>query len=227
MNAAARAARPTAQLAGEAAAQDPRPSEASKARRPDRRAARTIDKIMAAAQEAMLDYGTSKLSVSDVCEKAGVSRGTLYRYFSSMDDVLQAVALRLRNDTDEELRQALEQHTDPTSRFAAFLEFTASNRETSRAARFLHVEPDFVLRYFDNNFSHFMKRVDGALGSVYDAWEEALGHSLDRDAINEMMVRFALSETLIPASSDKAPLPIRLRALVDMVLRAHLTPKKP
>lgn len=226
MTAAPRAARPKAALAGEAPAQDPQTgADAPKARRPDRRAARTIDKIIGAAQEAMLDYGTSKLSVSEVCEKAGVSRGTLYRYFSSMEDVLQAVALRLRNDTDEELRHALEPHTDPSARFSAFLDYTASNRETSRAAHFLHVEPEFVLRYYEDNFGHFVGRVDEALAPVYDAWEAALGHKLDRESINEMMVRFALSETLIPVPAGKAPLTTRLRAVVDMVLSAR--PAKP
>lgn len=214
MKAAARAIRSAA--ARQRGSEPPPPA---KARRPDRRAARTVEKIIGAAQEAMLDYGISKLSVREVCEKAGISRGTLYRYFSSMEDVLQAVALRLRTETDEELRHALEKYVDPTERFTAFLAYTASNRETTRAAHFLHVEPEFVLRYFEGNFAHFIDRVNAALDPVYESWERALGQPLDREAISEMMVRFALSETLIPTRPDQTPLPTRLRVMVDLVLR--------
>ncbi|MDB5423985.1 MAG: transcriptional regulator, TetR family [Phenylobacterium sp.] len=191
---------------------------ASKPRRPDRRALKTVENIISAAQVVMFNCGTSNVSARQVCEEAQVSRGTLYRYFSSMEELLQAVALRLRVETDEELHLALEGLDDPGERFDAFIAYTASNRETTRAAHFLHVEPAFVLKYFENNFAHFIARVNTALASVFDAWEREVGSALDRDAIAEMMVRYALSETLVRTPEGMPPLPVRMRALVEMVL---------
>jgi AcrR family transcriptional regulator len=179
---------------------------------------KTIENIISAAQVVMFNHGTSNVSARQVCEHAGVSRGTLYRYFSSMEELLQAVALRLRTETDEELDHALEGLNDPSERFDAFLAYTTANRETVRAAHFLHVEPAFVLKYFENNFAHFIARVNTALGPVFDAWETDVGAPLDRDAICEMMVRYALSETLVPTPEGNTPLPVRLRALVEMAL---------
>jgi AcrR family transcriptional regulator len=190
----------------------------NRARRPDSRTAKTIDKIVSAAVTVMLTEGTPRVSARQVCEEAGVSRGTLYRYFSSMDDILQAVASHLRRQTDEELRAAVEGVDDPTERFAAFLAYTSVNRETDQGAHFLHVEPAFVLRYFQSNFDHFIARVNDALGPVYDAWEKELGGPLDRTAVSEVMVRYALSATLVHPRAGETPLPTRLMAMADLVL---------
>src|ERR1700761_6340335 len=70
-------------------------------RRLDRRSTRTVDQILAATIALMLRGGLEKLSISAVCDEAGVSRGTLYRYFSSKADLLDGVTLRLRDRTDE------------------------------------------------------------------------------------------------------------------------------
>ncbi|MNS94537.1 hypothetical protein D3C86_1625940 [compost metagenome] len=107
----------------------------------------------------------------------------------------------------------------PAERFAAFLKYSVSNNETHRGAQFLHVEPAFVLQYFESNFDHFIARVLTALESVFDAWERDIGVVVDRSAIAEMMVRLALSETIVSARDGK-PLALRLQATIDAVLRA-------
>jgi len=198
---------------------DASPSSAVRARRPDPRAARTIDNIINAAQSVMMNQGTPRITAQDVCDAAGVSRGTLYRYFPSMDAVLEAVVLRLRTETDRELNRALEGCETPTERFAAFLKYSVSNNETRRGSQFLQVEPAFVLRYFESNFDHFIARVLTALDPVFDAWEADIGMTLDRSALAEMMVRLALSETVVLPTEGKH-LALRLQATIDSVLRA-------
>jgi len=192
---------------------------AVRTRRPDPRAARTIESIINAAQNVMMNHGTPRITAQEVCDAAGVSRGTLYRYFPSMDAVLEAVVLRLRTETDAELNHALEGCETPTERFAAFLRYSVSNNETRRGSQFLHVEPAFVLRYFESNFDHFIARVLTALDSVFDAWEADIGMPLDRSAVAEMMVRLALSETVVQPAAGK-PLALRLQATIDGVLGA-------
>lgn len=190
-----------------------------RARRPDPRAARTIENIVNAAQAVMMRHGTPRITAQEVCREAGVSRGTLYRYFPSIEAVLEAVVLRLRTETDEELKHAMEGYVTPTERFAAFLKYSVSNNETKRGSQFLNVEPAFVLRYFDSNFDHFIARVLTALESVFDAWEADIGAQVDRAAIAEMMVRLALSETVVPPRAG-TPLALRLQGAVDAILKA-------
>lgn len=220
MTVSARKARPEAMAerpASRAAPQEPRP------RRPDPRAAKTIENIVNAAQNVMMNHGTPRITAQEVCDAAGVSRGTLYRYFPSMEAVLEAVVLRLRTETDDELNHAMEGCETPTDRFAAFLKYSVSNNETRRGSQFLHVEPVFVIQYFQSNFDHFIKRVLIALESVFDAWEADIGTTVDRTAIAEMMVRLALSETVVPPS-DGEPLALRLQSTVDVILKTLKRP---
>jgi len=192
---------------------------AVRARRPDPRAAKTIDNIVNAAQNVMMNHGTPRISAQEVCDAAGVSRGTLYRYFPSMEAVLEAVVLRLRTETDEELNHAMRGCETPTERFAAFLKYSVSNNETRRGSQFLHVEPAFVIQYFESNFDHFIARVLTALESVFEAWEKDIGTPVDRAALAEMMVRLALSETVVPPADGK-PLALRLQSTIDVILNA-------
>ncbi len=55
----------------------------------------TVDVLLDGAMRAMARRGTTRISMTDICEEAGVSRGTLYRYFSSRDEVLDAVNLHM------------------------------------------------------------------------------------------------------------------------------------
>lgn len=195
------------------------PQATVRARRPDPRAAKTIENIVNAAQSVMMNHGTPRITAQEVCDAAGVSRGTLYRYFPSMEAVLEAVVLRLRTETDDELKHAMEGCETPAERFGAFLKYSVSNNETKRGSQFLHVEPAFVLQYFESNFDHFIARVLTALESVFDAWEKDIGTPVDRAAIAEMMVRLALSETVVPPSEGK-PLALRLQSTIDVILRS-------
>jgi AcrR family transcriptional regulator len=50
----------------------------------------TRERILAATAEVLSRNGTTKLSFSEVALQAGVSRPTLYRWFASKEDLLDA-----------------------------------------------------------------------------------------------------------------------------------------
>ena len=50
----------------------------------------SIQKIMDGTLRAINSIGARRLSMSDISESSGVSRGTLYRYFASKEEVLAA-----------------------------------------------------------------------------------------------------------------------------------------
>ena len=49
------------------------------------------DRILDAAGRLVLSMGARKLSLSDVATLAGVSRPTIYRYFASKEDLIEAL----------------------------------------------------------------------------------------------------------------------------------------
>lgn len=52
---------------------------------------RTEAEILDAARRCYVTYGVSKMSLSDVAQEAGVSRGSVYKYFSSRGELLRRV----------------------------------------------------------------------------------------------------------------------------------------
>jgi len=54
----------------------------------------TRDRILTATIEAASIHGLARLSVSDVAQRAGLSRPTLYKHFPSKDDLIAAAVQR-------------------------------------------------------------------------------------------------------------------------------------
>jgi AcrR family transcriptional regulator len=52
----------------------------------------TRDRILEGALQALGRVGTRRLTMSDVSERAGLSRGTVYRYFPTKEDLLAFLA---------------------------------------------------------------------------------------------------------------------------------------
>ncbi len=74
--------------------------------KPNRRSEETISNILAATEEVVLRSGADRISILDVCQVAGVSRGTFYRYFSSQDDLLDTFSRHKRDSFRTSLTQA-------------------------------------------------------------------------------------------------------------------------
>jgi AcrR family transcriptional regulator len=191
--------------------------QAKLAQRGDRRAARTIERILAAAIEAMLDCGAARLSASDVCDRAGISRATYYRYFASKEDLLTAVSQHARAQTDRMLIESIDELGEAAERWDALVNFP--DTATPQTARLLEMEPSFTLRYLQDGFESFVDRLTTALGPVYDAWEKELDGPLDRDMISELLIRYSLSEMLVPGRRSRPSLSAGLGRMIALMRR--------
>ncbi|HEY1831484.1 MAG TPA: TetR/AcrR family transcriptional regulator [Acidimicrobiales bacterium] len=61
----------------------------------DEHKARVRQRLLDAAHECLLEKGMEGLTTRNVLERAGVSAGTLYHYFSGKDDLVMALADRV------------------------------------------------------------------------------------------------------------------------------------
>ena len=52
------------------------------------------ERILDAMQELMRTSSAQAISVSDIAQKAGIGKGSIYYYFSSKNDILDAVIER-------------------------------------------------------------------------------------------------------------------------------------
>src|SRR3989344_2876980 len=105
--------------------------------KPNRRSEETIANILKATEEVVLMSGADRISILDVCQVAGVSRGTFYRYFASQEDLLDNFYRHKRESFHSSLSQELGHISDPEERLNALFAYLDNYLEQSRARRLL------------------------------------------------------------------------------------------
>lgn len=181
--------------------------------KPNRRSEETIANILAATEEVVLQSGADRISILDVCKVAEISRGTFYRYFSSQEDLLDTFSRHKRDSFHVSLTAAIGQIEDPEARLNALFVYLDNYLEQSRARRLLVVAPDYALSFFRRIFHDSIVRFQDVLNIVFDDWDEKLGVRLDRELLCEMIIRYVLSEILVPESASRRLLPVRVKKL--------------
>jgi AcrR family transcriptional regulator len=186
-------------------------------RRPDPRAVATKERIFQATTRVMRRFGVRGMSVQDIAIEAGVARGTLYRYFSSKTDLLDAYTEYMRSRFDASLRAAIEPHSGADGRLQAFLAFFDAYLDSEQARSFLEAEPEFALGYFRRSFMDGVGKTRDALAPVFDEWSRKVGRPLDHDMLAEFVMRFLISHVLVPAPHGGTGLGRKLMDLVKQL----------
>jgi AcrR family transcriptional regulator len=180
----------------------------------NKRSDETIKQILAAAEQVILESGVDRVGIQDVCDVAGLSRGTFYRYFSSQEELLDAFSKHKRSKFHLALHAATAPYLVPDERFNALIAYLDNYLKHSKARRLLEVAPEFAFGFFNRIFHDSIDRFQEVLGIVFDAWEARLGVKLDRALVCEMLIRYVLSELLVPRQGDRREL---LRSIGSMV----------
>lgn len=80
--------------------------------------------LLEAATELIRTKGYSSTTIDDLCEKAGVSKGTFFHNFSSKEDLAVAAVNRWSEMTSEFFRTApYHDHSDPLDRVIGYIKF--------------------------------------------------------------------------------------------------------
>ncbi|ACR78854.1 TetR/AcrR family transcriptional regulator [Kosmotoga olearia] len=66
------------------------------------------DRILKSAEKLFAEKGYANVSISEIAKDAKVGKGTIYVYFSSKEEILDAVALRIFEEFVDGARYALE-----------------------------------------------------------------------------------------------------------------------
>ena len=189
-------------------------------KRRNKRSEETITNILAATEQIVLESGADRISILDVCKAAEVSRGTFYRYFSSQDELLDAFSRHTRDRFHQSLVAATGHIADPDERFEALIGYLEHYLEHGRARRLLMVAPEYALGFFKRIFHDSVVRFEDVLRPVFDVWDDRLGAKVDRELVCEMLIRYVLSEQLVPGSTDRRSLPRRVARMITTVMGA-------
>lgn len=104
----------------------------------------TKRRILAATAEVLGRSGKSKLSLSDVAAQAGVSRPTLYRWFASKEELLEAFGAYERHQFENGVAEAIA-GLRGTDRLDAVLQFIVKYQQSYSGVRVVDIEPEVAI----------------------------------------------------------------------------------
>ena len=102
------------------------------------------ERILAATAEVLGRNGMTKLSLSEVALQAGVSRPTLYRWFSSKGELLDAFSVYEQEMFDTGISRATA-GLRGTEKLDAALRFIVSYQQSYSGVRLVDIEPEVVI----------------------------------------------------------------------------------
>lgn len=161
----------------------------------------SVLKILNGALRALGERGAKRLSMSEIGQVAGVSRGTLYRYFATKDDVLAAVTEYVSLAFENGVRDVAAGIDDPRERLGAVLDFHDAFSATQEADSTLLVEPQFVANFFRSHFARHCTALREALDPTFDYFDQGRDRPVDRDGVIEFLVRAQVSRVLVPGDA--------------------------
>ena len=157
-------------------------------------------RILQATSEVLGRHGHTKLHLSDVAAQAGISRPTLYTFFASKEELLDAFGLYEQELLSDELASVTAGLVG-RQRLDAVLDFMVYIHQSRRLRTMLDVEPHQVLV----QLSHALP----ALCRLFQpAFEGAVS---DHVVATAAAVRIGVCHYLVPAADDDAQLLAQLR----------------
>lgn len=101
-------------------------------------------RILVATSEVLKRNGQTKLSLSEVALQAGVSRPTLYRWFASKEELLEAFGLFERRQFDSGMGKATA-GLRGTDKLDAALRFIVEYQQSYSGVRVIDIEPEVTI----------------------------------------------------------------------------------
>ena len=164
----------------------------------------TRDRILEGALLAMGRVGMRRLTMSDVSERSGVSRGTVYRYFPSKEDLLAVLAEYERDRFSEGLRRALANVPEDQVGLGTVAEYILGYLRRHPALTLLiETEPAFVLGFLRHQLPVFHQITEELLAPVMRKAVPVQEGWVSVAELNELLLRVVLSVFLVPGESSR------------------------
>jgi AcrR family transcriptional regulator len=159
------------------------------------------DRILDAAQRLVFRAGARKLSLSDVATMAGVSRPTIYRYFVSKEDLIDALGKREYRRFNAAMDEAMVGVTG-VARLEAAVDVVATFVEDQPPGRLLDLEPGFA----QEQMAQALPMISDGLMLVVRqcAREDGIAVAVDPADLAGAIARTTLSHYMFPDTDQKA-----------------------
>jgi AcrR family transcriptional regulator len=158
-------------------------------------------RIVDGALLALARRGQHKFSMTDICNEASVSRGTLYRYFASKDDVLAAIEERLETRLRERVTTAIAEQPDVVDRIQVIAAAVVAHRDEFPALELLsRTEPGLVLARLADRFDDLAAFFQECLHPVLAEADQVRQGATTEELIARAVVHCGISAATLPSS---------------------------
>jgi AcrR family transcriptional regulator len=170
------------------------------------------DRILDAAQRLVFRTGARRMSLSDVATLSGVSRPTIYRYFTSKEELIDALGKRERRRLDAAMDEATAGVVG-VARLEAAVDVIAAFVEAQPPGRLLDLEPAFAHEQMAQALPVLTEGLTAILRRC--AREDAFATSVDHRDLAGAIARTALSHYIFP-DTDRAAVRRQIRAAAGL-----------
>lgn len=174
------------------------------------------DRILDAAQRLVFQTGARKLSLSDVATRARVSRPTIYRYFVSKEELIDALGKRERRRFNTAMDKAMSGVVG-VARLEAAVDVIATFVEDQPPGRLLDLEPHFAHEQMAQALPMLAEGLMVVLQRC--AREDAFAAAVNPRDLAGAIARTALSHYIFP-DTDRAAARRQIRAAAGLSGRA-------
>ena len=153
-------------------------------------------RILDASLEASTIHGLKRMSVTDVAERAGISRVTLYKHFASKDELIAASVLREAGVIVEAVLRAATPHEDPRDALeAGIAACLVALRDHPLLDRIVRTEPETLTPLLVSDGGPVIGLVRGSVDALIADKFPGLGPVTARrlsDVVARLLISFAL-----------------------------------
>jgi AcrR family transcriptional regulator len=158
----------------------------------------TEQRIADGALRVLARRGLHKLSMTDISDEAGVSRGTLYRYFASRDEVVAAVEERVEESLRSALQAAVVATPSEDERVRIVLEALAGHARAVPALGLLvETEPGLVLEYLGRRLGALRELLQEFLRPALTRAPAVRAGTMTEEQLAELWLRLLVSEGVL------------------------------
>lgn len=177
--------------------------------------ATSVEAILDATRRVIAERGPEKLRMSAIAAAAGVSRPTLYKWFPTKDELLEAVTAYEEQVFDVRLRDALDAQRTPSRKLDAALRLLVTYLDGLLGPDPIGADPAFALQSLARSLSPQTTSFVRLLGDALDTVPAVRRRQLSREQATELFLRLAYSHYLIP-HPDPEVLLANLRSLAGL-----------
>ncbi|GAB3626427.1 hypothetical protein GCM10027419_12760 [Pandoraea terrae] len=168
--------------------------------------------ILRSALDSMVELGIEGFSIDDVAERANISRRTLYRYYGTKKELIQAVISAENRAFFEEMQHGLSAYEDD---FEAYLEecvcFAVRYRERHGGFHHNYLARNVTAEVFAYILENIAPMWHHVLDGPYRRYVKKYGPSLaSLDDVIGLISRIGLAYSLVPADESAIRAQMRL-----------------